>query len=250
MLLSLQPGAAQFVELTVELAFDDWDYRFFEDRIGKYAGRVNPPSIFTKTGALRCVVGTNTWMIETVNNPGNGKTTRWFTGTNLVEHTALTNIGHRVTRVYDSADGNPGRPERVADLMAFDIGSKISWLALCSGSFLKSEGRKIYPPSDFWKESQLVYSGWSDETSTFKDSFGLPKSINLLATNNQPVFRYQARGSTNVSGGNFPLEFYCVQYWPRSHSWEMHWTAKGRVIAIGEGTKPEISAKVVKAVEK
>jgi hypothetical protein len=55
-----------------------------------------------------------------------------------------------------------------------------------------------------------------------------------------------------VLGWNFPLEFYLVQYQParlraktspdrpRTNSWELQLTAKGRVTSIKEGTAPEI----------
>lgn len=248
--LSVQHGVAQFVEVAVEIAFDNWDYRFFEDRINKYVRSPDgsPPGIFTTNYSIKCVVGTNTWFIESAHQQG--KRMYWFTGTNIIEHIVYNTVAPnppayvRSPRIYESVDGNPGRPARVTDLMW--LGSRIAWLAFCSGSFLKHEGRKIYPPSDFWKESQLAVSGWSDQSATFKDEFGLPKTVTLLATNNQPVFRYQARGSTNVLGGNFPLEFYCLQYWPRSNLCEVDWTAKGRITSIKEGTKPEIPAEIQK----
>ena len=67
------------------------------------------------------------------------KVTRWFTGTNIIEYTVITKetpeadfnmmtehsmlamkpapVGHKYTRLYESADGNPGRPVRVADVL-------------------------------------------------------------------------------------------------------------------------------------
>ena len=97
----------------------------------------------------------------------------------------------------------------------------------------------------------LVYSGWSDKVIAFEDRLGLPKSLDLIATNNQPVFQYQVHKSTNVLGWNFPLEFYCVQYLPTgTNLLRLYLTAKGRLISIKEGTKPEIPAEVRQAVEK
>ena len=61
-------------------------------------------------------------------------------------------------------------------------------------------------------------------------------------TNNQPVCQYRAALPTNVLDWNFPLEFYLVQYRPAGTSgWELHLTAKGKVTAIGVGTKPQIA---------
>jgi hypothetical protein len=245
LLLPLQCVAEQFVELTAEIEINDWSYWFLADEQG-LANALEAPSrsIFTRSGTVRCVVGTNTWQIEQA--AGSWKRTYWFTRTNVIEQTVATNqIPY--TTVSDSADGNPGRPVRVADRMAFDMAGRVCWLAFCSGPALKREGRQIYPPSDFWKESSLVWSGWSDKTTVFEDNLGLPKSIRLSTTNNQCVVQYQARQTTNVLGWNFPREFYLVQYrsgWPATNSWELQLTAKGRVTAIGIGTQPQIPTKM------
>ena len=255
LLFPLHCEAEQFVELTAEIDFDDWDYRLFKDRINNDPGQTHLmlPSIFTTNSSVRCVVGTNTWMIEF--DSENAKTTYWFTGTNIIEHSVITKaipnrprIGERFTRAYASKDGNPGRPVRVPDLMG---AGSICWLSFCSGAFLKREDRQIFPPSSFWKESSLVYSGWSDQTTVFKDSLCLPKSVDLIATNNQPIFQYQVHQSTNVLGWNFPLEFYGVQYLPTgTNNWKLHLTLKGRVTAIGAGSKPEIPPDVMKVIER
>lgn len=264
-------GAAQFVELTAEVELNDWDYWFFSDQIGTYPGQAGVPSIFRESQTRRCVVGEDTRMLES--DYPTVKVTRWFTGTNIIEHTVITQetpeaalkdltehsklraasppAGHKYTRIYESVDGNPGRPVRVADLMGFDPVAGVSWLAFCSGPMLRREGRQIFPPSAFWKESSIVYSGWSDVTEVFKDGLGLPKSINLVSTNSQSVFQYQVRQSTNVLGWNFPLEFYGVQYLPTgTNNWKLHLTFRGKVTAIGPGTKPEIPAEVMKVIER
>jgi hypothetical protein len=171
----------------------------------------------------------------------------------MSEHSPLvlraTPAGHKSTHIRESIDGNPGRPVRVADLMGFDLPATVSWLAFCSGSALKQEGRQIYPPSAFWKESSIVYSGWSDVTEVFKEGLGQPKSINLVSTNSQSIFQYQVRQSTNVLGWSFPLEFYGVQYLPTgTNSWKLHLTLKGRVTSIGPAKKPNIPAEVMKVI--
>jgi hypothetical protein len=271
LLFPLLCGAAQFVELTAVIEVNDWDYWFFCDRLGKYPGEERVPSIFRESQTRRCVVGENTWMIETDFPSFNVK--RWFTGTNIIEYTVIKKetpeavirrmsehsplvlrappAGYKFTHIYESVDGNPGRPVRVADVMGFDLPATVSWLAFCSGPALKREGRRIFPPSAFWKESRIAYSGWSDVTEVFKDGLGQPKSINLVATNNQSIFQYQVRQSTNVLGWNFPLEFYGVQYLPTdTNSWKLHLTLTGRVTSIGAGTEPEFPADVMKVIER
>src|SRR5262249_11907199 len=150
------------------------------------------------------------WMIES--DFPTCKVTRWFTGTNIIEHTIITKAtpdatlkrmsehtrlalaappaGHKHTRVYESADGNPGRPRRVAYLMGFDFAGTVPWLAFCSGPVLKYEGRTIFPPGALWKESAIAFAGWTDVTEVFQDDLGLPKSISLVFTNSQPIFQY------------------------------------------------------------
>ena len=252
LLLPFHCAAEQFVELTAEVAFDDLDYWLFKDRINNDPGgsHLMLPSVFTTNFIMRCVVGTNTWMMEF--NSDNARTTYWFTGTNIIQHMVITKdipgrprMGERFTETYPSNDGNPGRPVRVPDIMG---PGSICWMSFCSGTFLKRAGRQIFPPSSFWKQSSLVNSGWSDKVIAFEDGLGLPKSLDLVATNNQPIFQYQVHKSTNVLGWNFPLEFFCVQYLPTgTNHWKLALTAKGRVISIKEAIKPEIPAVVQKA---
>jgi hypothetical protein len=250
--LLVPTSVAQFVELTAELEINDWSYWFFEDKLG-FAARIGkaPNTVFTTNAPIRCVVGTNTWMME--NDFGNGKLTRWFTGSNIIERTLITQpmsdeetkrlsqpgglagtgprAGEQHTRIYPTADGNPGRPVRVMDLF-MDANGMMSWLVFCSGPALKREGRQIPPPSAFWK--QYFSGGFTDQTVCFEDSLGLPKSIEMLTRQGQVVLQYQVRRSTNVLGWNFPTEFYLVQYQrgPGTNSHQVHLTGKGRVIAL------------------
>jgi len=269
-LLSLAGAGAQFVGLTVELEICDWDYMFFSDRAGKSPGETGTPTIFSDHNFIRCIVGTDTWMVE--NKLPTFDVTRWFTGTNIIEHTVIKQkspdavarqisertglaltappAGHRYTKIFDSVDGNPGRPVRVADLMGF-VPARVSWLAFCSNLALKRDSRRIFPPSPMWKESSLAYSGWSDSIAVFQDGLGLPRSISLVSTNGQPSFQYQVHQTTNLLGWTIPLEFYGVQYLPsRSNTWKLHLTIKGRVTAIGPMARPEIPADVMNVVER
>ena len=271
LLSSLYCCTAQYIELKAEIEINDWDAWFFFDKLDRWPGSDHPPSIFRERPTERCVVGANTWMLETTFE--NMTLTYWFTGTNLIEHTLVTRqtpdnfikraseisklamtatpVGHQSTRIYESVDGNPGRPVRVADLMGFDITAKVCWLAFCSSPCLKREGRQIYPPSAFWKESSLVWSGWADHTEVFQDSLGLPRSMTLVTTNNQSIFHYQVHASTNLLGWNLPLEFYGVQYLPTAtNAWKLALTLTGKVTSIGATKEPRIPPEVMKTVER
>ena len=252
--------AEQFVEVTAELEIHDWSYWFFTDTINKYPGEEKPPSIFTKSQTIRCVVGTNTWFIEC--DFADRQSRCWFTGTNLLKQIVTTkqrpdgqNYIPPFTTSTGSADGNPFRPVRVVDPL--DPWEKVCWLAFCSGPDLKRDGRQIPLPSDFWKESALAWDsmslphGFPDKTTVFEDALGLPKSTAVFTKTNQTILRYQTRQSTNVMGWNFPLEFYLVQYQPvRTNEWELYLTARGRLISIGAGIMPPLPKEKPNWVEK
>ena len=86
--------------------------------------------------------------------------------------------------------------------------------------------------------------GFSDRTLLFADDFfpdglGLPKTVDLYNAKNQPVVQYRVTASTNVLGWEFPVEFYLAQYGPaETNGWELHFTAKGKLISIGPGADP------------
>jgi hypothetical protein len=110
LLLPLQSRASSFVELAVEIEANDWDYWFFSDRIGKYPGEEGVPSIFTQSRTTHCVVGEDSWMIESEFPSFN--VTRWFTGTNIIEHTLLRNPAAAVKK------GPKGQPARGTALLS------------------------------------------------------------------------------------------------------------------------------------
>ncbi len=262
--------AAQFVELTVEIEINDWDYWFLEDKGSLPKSTGEAKSIFTKAATVHCVIGTNAWLMEG-DFYRNSKARRWFTGTNITEHSVITQelpeaetqrlsqiskfaftsplVGHQSTRTYQTADGNPGRPVRVSDLM--ELRGRICWLAFCSGSALKRDGRQLFPPSDLWKELLSAPAGFMDKTTVFEDGLGLPRSVELFTQKDQLIFQYQVRQSTNVLGWNFPLEFYGVQYRPvRTNGWAVQLTVKGKVTSIGVGAESKIPPMSEKTTEK
>jgi len=265
--LQLASPAAQFADLTAEIEINNWSYWFFEDLKGVSARTGMPPkSVFVTGKTARFVVGTNTWMMEG-GFYNNANVTRWFTGTNIIERAIITAqppdppkaplslvvlsppVGHEWRKVHDSSDGNPGRPVRVEDLM--EVHGKIGWLAFFSGASLKRADHQIFPPDDIWKERCACSGVFIDKTVVFEDGLGLPKSMDLYTEKGQLIFQYQVRQSTNVLGWNFPLEFYLVQYgpahWPRTNSWEVELTAKGRLISIGRGDEHQVTPEVPNA---
>ena len=194
-------ASAQVVELTAQVEVAIW----------------KPESVSVRPGTIRCAVGTKTWRMEG-GFIQHTESTWWFTGTNLIEQTELTEPipglpkGHRSLQVFASTDGNPGRPSHSRDLLTMPS-ARVIWLAFCSGGFLKRAGRQLYPPSDLWKELISAPAGFSNQTTVFEDTLGLPRAINLYTTNGQPVLQYRVTASTNVLGSEFPLEFLAL---PRS----------------------------------
>jgi hypothetical protein len=253
LLFPLLCSAAQFVDLAVQMEINDWGYWFFEDGRSPAGTTDGRKSIFTKAATVHCVIGTNTWLMEG-DFYRNSTARRWFTGTNVIEESVITQelpegemkrfaqvnqlvmssppVGQKTRRIYDTPDGNPGRPVRVSDLM--DLRGRICWLALCSGPSLQRQGRLLFPPSDLWKELLSAPAGFSDKTAVFDDGLGLPRSIELFAPDQRLIFQYQVRQTTNILGWQIPLEFYGVQYRPaRTNGWELQMTFKGKVSAIG-----------------
>jgi hypothetical protein len=228
--IAFQVCAAQYVHLTAEI-----------ETVSREPGA----GAIRHTWEVRCVVGTNCWQMDGEFLKG-AKSAWWFTGTNLIEHVVLTNDipgapeGTELIHTYDSADGNPGGPAHFMDLLHLPS-ARISWLAFCSGSCLKRDGRRLFPPASIWKERVAAPAGFSDRTVVFEDSLGLPQSVDLRLTNHTFV-EYRVGRSTNISGWEFPLEFLMVQTRSATGA-DPEFTANGKVTAIGVGAKPEIPAK-------
>jgi hypothetical protein len=258
-------SAAEFVNLTVQMEVNTWSYWFLQDQRSR-SGR---ESIFDKTATVHCVIGTNSWLMEG-DFYQNSFTKLWFTGTNIIEETVITQdpseaelkqphvsklglssppVGQKTTRTYATDDGNPGRPIRVPDLMK--LRGNICWLALCSGPALQREGRQLFPPSDLWKQLVSAPAGFTDRTTIFADGLGLPRSIELFTPEQRRIFQYQVRQTTNVNGWEIPLEFYGVQYRPaETNGWELHLTFKGKVTAIAVGSELQPPEQNKRRVEK
>ena len=257
LLFLVQVGSAQYVDLTAEIEFYRWS-----------------TSTPATTQTIRCVVGTNTWQMEG-DFCGNCKRSYWFNGREIIEHSVIDRVSPQVlsepevdspplgsesTQVYDTNDGSPSLPRSAVGPDRMTLTGRIAWLAFCSGPYLKHEERELFPPNDFWKEL-INGDHFSDQTVVFSDPFGLPKSVDLFSTNNQPVVQYRVTASTNVLGREFPTEFYLAQYCPAplpgqagittgANGWQLQYTAKCKVTGVRPGIEPRFPPGVSKAAGK
>jgi hypothetical protein len=229
-----------------------------------------------------CITGTNEWRID--NDHIAGVASNWlFDGTNVYESVLPNTPPPEETRarfaksmglatapfvvarsnltvnIYPSSDGNP-------------LGNywvNIPWLAFCSGSYLKLNDRVVSVPL-----ANLRYSAdgfaYSDRTQTFPDELGLPRTMELFASearlsasvrrkdflgnhdvgmwkNSMLGFRdgmlklhYSVSDSTNFLGWNLPLRFELVQYAPdMAGKWGLQHSATGRVTSVRECGRPQ-----------
>jgi hypothetical protein len=195
-----------------------------------------------------CVVGTNIWQMT--NNCVQDSTEKFcYDGTNVYEilHQTRPSLPERVAAIEKSGfsaghwDSNLFgiyiRESSRGGLGGFSyMQAGISWLAFCSGNYLKGENRIIPLPTAYL---QYYYDGfaYSDKTEVFADELGLPRTVDLFTskalaklslTNNclrvkrrldadinyeSPykdgilAFHYGVDASTNFQGWNLPLQF-------------------------------------------
>ena len=162
---------------------------------------------------------------------------------------------------WESRDGHP----------MGHFGVNIPWLAFCSGTYLKREGRMIPLPAAVLRHCPDRFA-YTDITTTFNDESGLPKSVDLFSSRslflkshtdwdkelsfgdrytewNQKttleiedgvlVFHYAVLESTNLLGRTFPTKFEFFQT-GRQYEQDGNWfcQGRGRVRAIRSSTKP------------
>lgn len=217
---------------------------------------------------VTCIVGTNGWYISG-DFSKNAKTDYWLVGTNVIEHTLITSsmfaerakdfvsekilqhkprspilmsyprAGQTFTKVYPSPLGQP----------VFGGMAGVVWLAFCSGDYLKQAGRQV--PMPIGPSSQAF--GYSDKTVTFADSVGLPKSVDLFATNGTLVCHYQVLKTTNFLGQTIPIQFQVVQLGqPANGDARLGSTSdlRGRVISLQRGKRPELPQELREKLER
>jgi hypothetical protein len=182
LLASAQRGAAQFVEISADI-----------ELISYPTGQTNAEASSTpRIISLVCITGTNDWRVE--NDWPQGGLNKWFfDGTNVYQSLQATKpLPQEVQDLMKSAGGFATAPfETAKSNLTINIWSSsdgqplgdpvanLAWLAFCSGAYLKREGRLIPLPCEDLRHTPDRYA-YSDETETFQDAFGLPRSVDLF----------------------------------------------------------------------
>jgi hypothetical protein len=228
MLLPWLSHAAQFIEVHADIEVTSWS-----------SEKIRSRTPYT----TQFIVGTNLWFFE-----GNflGHATRrfWFTGTNLVEETIITsrsaerqNIGSPIAITQEIGE----RSVRIHTPYSTGIHdvAYVSWMAFCSGTFLKSAGREIILPFHVRESLPRL----SDKTAVFEDGFRLPRQFELYGPHQQKLCEYTVQESTNVLGWNLPLSFKLVQY--REDNIQGKIQAVGNVSLIRSSRAPVLPTRVL-----
>jgi len=197
-----------------------------------------------------CVTGHNCWRIEDDGVQG-GINKVFFDGTNVFQSIQVTQMpseelqqtlkqtkgpalvpfdtakSNLTINIWPSTDGHPLSHETF----------NITWLAFCSGSYLRRDGRLIPLPCEWLRHTPDRYA-YTDRTEVFSDAAGLPRSIDLFmsrahylasvedfyhgwGTRYLPwmrtkmtnivegalTFHYTVTATTNFEGSTYPLRF-------------------------------------------
>ena len=252
-LISIQIQAAQFVEISAEI--ETFGYRLGDTNS---VAKAKPSTV-----NVVCITGSSEWSIE---NDFYERQEWLFDGTNVVlrsrpltaSNTGSSNV---MKKVWASRDGHP----------LGEFGANMPWLAFCSGTYLKREGRIVPLPCGILRHCPDRFA-YTDVTTTFDDELGLPRSLDLFtsksrflaaktdwdkehsfgdrytewnkktASNLQEgmlVFHYAVLESTNVLGRSFPTKFEFFQT-GRPYEQMGDWFCQGigRVKSIRPSTKP------------
>jgi hypothetical protein len=230
---------AQFVEVEAVIDVTSWHYH----------EETGLPLKSSRSFAVRCVVGTNTWLIEN-HSRTNFKESLWFVDAKLIR---------QITSNQDSISDEPGflpvrRGMRSANVTASDDGYpagemfvNIPWFAFCSGPYLKRSGRSV--PLLAPAKDQPAF-GFKDTTTTASDGLGLPQRVDLFTSKGQLKSEYRVQQSTNVLGWSFPTAFTFAQNEPdQFDKWRRQLTASGRVTNIRPASKPELPEEIQERLE-
>ncbi len=230
--------AERFVQIAAEIQIYQatWRQTDTASALGNKAGSTNQWSV-----SFVCTVGTNKWQLDG-NFSKNARHKWFFDGTNVFnsiqiteapdERLATNRLGfmfpplervrsNLTINVHELADGYP----------LGDLAVNIPWLAFCSGTYLKRSGRIVPLPVAIIGHAPDVFA-YSDETETFDDDLGLPRTVQLFTSQSlheksvrevskamakrapKPTlqdglrkFHYRVTQSTNYLGWTFPLTF-------------------------------------------
>jgi hypothetical protein len=228
LLLATEDTSAQCVEVSFQVEATSWPLTSGQGRERQ------------KTYTGRCIFGTNGWLIEGEFSL-NSKETWWCTGTNIFKNTVITkelpkreetfglyavtpHVGERFSKMYGPSDSQP------LDGIAY-----FSWLAFCSGSFLKSDGHRILPPFPSRENS----GAYSDKTQLFHDALGLPERVELYCHDKDLVFVYRVLQSTNFSGWIVPVRFELTQNQSSDgETLKPRWRGSATVTCIRKSAEP------------
>lgn len=238
-----QPVHAQYVEVSARIEGISWPFNSSGRRVEH-----------RRTCTVKCAFGTNLWRIED-DGPLNARETWWCTGTNIIQRTVITketresaenprgavkfslvsgpplHIGETSVTIHGASEAQP--LYGIADL---------TWLAFCSGSFLKAENRRLLPPYP----AQGLSEATSDKTEIFGDALGLPKRVEIYSPEKVLICVYEVQQSTNFSGWNVPLQFEFTQFQIRGRKAPERWFhALGTVLSVQHGTKPQVPSNMI-----
>jgi hypothetical protein len=274
LLASLSARGQQFVEITA--AIDLLCYRA-DDPNG--LAKATPRTI-----SVVCITSTSEWRIE--DDWVRESVARWhFDGTNVYNSLQATKpmpeemreliartshfaeVPFEVARsnltinVWPSRDGHP----------LGDMGVNISWLAFCSGPYLRREGRLVPLPVETLRHTRDRFA-YTDKTEVFRDSLGLPRTLDLylsrslfLTSENDfdkeysfgdrytewtkktaqtldegaHMFHYEVLETTHFLGWSFPSRFAFFQNgrkFEQNGNWA--WRGTGKVTSIRAVSRP------------
>jgi hypothetical protein len=264
---SMELQAQRYVELTGEVSMVTYLWR--------HATSNQIPE--EKWGfRFKTITGTNEWRTEN-DASANGLDRMYFDGTNLYHYL-------RATKDPVFPDGLPlGIPKiarvsaaspsltiniRPTDVPIDGVANNVTWLAFCSGTYLKTPNRVLpLPTGNRAMPDALAYA---DRLRCFEDSLGLPKDLDLLTSQKQALrsawddrlqhydlmekarsrphtnqvdglvrFHYEVSSTTNYEDWTFPMAFnFSEFFWDRQGVRHLQATGSGRVITIQNTVKP------------
>ena len=245
LLLAVMNLPAQFVEVEAIIDVTSW----------RYDEGTGLPLKNSRSFSVRCVVGTNTWLIESQSQT-NLKQSAWFAEGKIIRQNTVTlnqyanqdpisdeseylptRRGGRSVNIVASSDGYPGN----------DMFLSLPWFAFCSGPYFRHPGRSVPLPAPPTGRGAF---GFADESTLFRDNLGLPQRVDLLTAKREIKCEYRVQQFTNALGWSFPTAFTVVQNEPDGFNvWKRQITATGSVTRIRRASRPELPEEIQMRLE-